>query len=519
MWTVWTSLHRVKPLDLTVQGDAGFFNYSAVFRGGFWGSVGVALLLGAGPLVLMAIVAPLLAGAAHVAGTGARWVTRGLLALPLACFAPLPIALAWSVEHRHDFSGPDAAAALSAAVLLMVAGLVTGVGVTLFLAALRQRDRGRAPIAAVAVVWGLGVLTVLAVTLQQFTFPYAITHGGPRDATRTPVLMMVQQAYARYSLGTGAAVVTLIGILVGVLGLAATLLLVLTRARLEVDPAYRSAEQPTGWTAGRIVAAVLAGVGLLIVLVITLIGLLPWLRHAGNQGTLPDKISAGTVLAHTWVPPLISTVVGVGVALLAAVGIGVFRPFGRWSYLLLLPFGPWLFVGPALLALPTFGHGGSDSAAGALTRLIPPSLVTIPALFVLTLLLHGQQRRRIAAGLGATAGLAKTLVLPVLPMVALVGGVTWLVQAQDLFWSYSQVQDPKDGPAQLLLLVQFEQTFGIANRLSYGLVLPLAVVVVLFLAALALQWGYLDRVALRVGEDRPPADDPPSADGALRPAG
>src|SRR5262245_23328715 len=78
--------------------------------------------------------------------------------------------------------------------------------------------------------------------------------------------------------------------------------------------------------------------------------------------------------------------------------------------------------------------------------LVPRTWVVIPALFVLTLLLRGQRARwdRLRAS-GQPASLARIFVLPVLPMVALLAGVTWLVQAQDLLRQIIVVQ-PLTGP-------------------------------------------------------------------------
>jgi ABC-type sugar transport system permease subunit len=505
---LWTSFHRAVLLEPGSGPSVGTRNYSATFRDGFWGSVGHALLLAIGPLILIALVAPLLAWAAHTAGTAARWAVRGLLALPMACFAPVALALGWALDHRADY-GNHAPAALTVAVLYTTAGLVTGVGVTLFLAALRRREPGRPPLAALGVVWALGVLTVLAVALQQFTFPYVVTYGGPNNSTRTPMLLIVQEAYQRFEVGVGAASAILVLLIVGLLGTAATVLIVFSRARLEVDPGYRSAEQASSWTAGRLVAAVLAGIGVLGVFVVAVVGVLPALGHAvTSRDELSQGGSAGTVLVNTWLPPLISTVVGVAVALLAGLGIGVFRPLGRWSMALLLPFGPWLFVGSGLLAVPkVISSGTAGSEPAALLRLVPPVLVTIPAVFVFALLFAGLYRRR--AGSAGAGGPARGYLLPVLPMVTLVAGVTWLVQAQDLLWPYTMLQEMKYGTAPLLLAAGNVEFRNSPDALPFGLALPPVLVVVLVLAALALQLAYLDRVALRVGgpapDERPPA--------------
>jgi hypothetical protein len=103
---------------------------------------------------------------------------------------------------------------------------------------------------------------------------------------------------------------------------------------------------------------------------------------------------------------------------------------------------------------------------------------------------------------------AGRLLLPVLPMVGLVFAVTWVVQAQNLMWPLISAADRAHdtGPAALLRAFVDSGYTG-DGRLPYSLGLPIAVFVLLFLATVAVQLTYLDRVALRAG--RPERDGPP----------
>jgi ABC-type sugar transport system permease subunit len=100
IWTVWASFRRVNPPGLPIGASVGTGNYTALFDAGLAGTFGFALLLGLLPLMMAVVVAPLLAWAAHRAGAAGRRVTRGVLALPLVCFAPTALAVAWKVDHR-----------------------------------------------------------------------------------------------------------------------------------------------------------------------------------------------------------------------------------------------------------------------------------------------------------------------------------------------------------------------------------------------------------------------------------
>ena len=80
-----------------------------------------------------------------------------------------------------------------------------------------------------------------------------------------------------------------------VLGLAAALLIIPTGLRIEVEP--RGAAPGEEKVRGS--AAVLTGLGLLVVLVLALYGLWPWLARLGQFG---EDTPVGLLLANTWLP-------------------------------------------------------------------------------------------------------------------------------------------------------------------------------------------------------------------------
>jgi hypothetical protein len=178
---------------------------------------------------------------------------------------------------------------------------------------------------------------------------------------------------------------------------------------------------------------------------------------------------------------------------------------GRHSELLLVPFGLFLFVGLGPLALRFFAADFDDKEMSFL-NLVPPWWVAVPALFVLALMLRGQALRGEALRQEGQPGSTGRLLLPVVPMLAVVFLVTWVAQAQDVGWSF--VANPSGDPAyQSGPIAMF--TAARLGTVPVSLVQPAAVIVLFFLLAVATQLFYLDRIALRVGP--PERDHPPRA--------
>ena len=281
------------------------------------------------------------------------------------------------------------------------------------------------------------------------------------------------------------------------LGLAATVTILVSGVRLEVDQA--GARVPI-----RRLPAIGAAVLLVPILGISLYALVPWLRHAASTGALPPGLTPSQVFTNTWVPPLGSALVGVAVAGLAGFGIGALRPFGRRSELLLLPFAPFLLVGSGPLALRAYAAGATADRLDSVLGLVPPTRLVIPALFVFTLLFRGQSfraGRERQLGRGA-AGWWRGYLVPALPMFLIVTVATWVVQAQDLTWpALSGSGRYSTGPVVLVTQLR-EATVASGAGLSdppYALVLPPVLLALLVAGAVVLQLTYLDRVALRVG--------------------
>ncbi|MFG1716804.1 sugar ABC transporter permease [Micromonospora sp. NPDC049203] len=495
--------------------SVGTANYEAAFTSGFVGQVGFAVLLGLIPLVVALLAAPLLAVLADRAGRVARLVTRGVLALPLAAYAPVAVFLGRRAEGiedgtlTQDLQSPRAF--LVSALAQVTFGLVVAVAATVYLSALRRRDPDQRPAPAMLAVGGLLGLGVLAATLQTYTAPYILTGGGPRgDDTATPVFTAVQTTFRTMRFGVGSATSTLLLVLLGLLGLAAVALILVTRLRIEFDgwrdrPADREAESYSG---RRPLLVGLTAVALVVVLGVTVWALSPWLGNlSSDTGPLPKGVETSNLFANTWVPPLLSTLVAVTLAALAGFGIGALRPLGRWSELLLVPFAPWLFVGAGPLAIANFERTMEREQLGLFLGLVPPTWLSVPALFAFTLLFRGQHERWRSGG-----GVVRTLLLPALPMLAVTALPTWLTHAQSPLWATLVGRGPDSLTAPALVNMIASRAFGAGGELPLGLVLPLPMLILFVLLFVALMVGYVDRLAIRVGR-RGGADAPPAGAG------
>jgi hypothetical protein len=495
---VWPTLRTVQfsMQDRSVLGGGegrftGLDNYSALGGERTAEAYGAGLVLPLVPLVALLLVGPLLGFAAYRAGRAGRWTTRLVLAVPMVCFAPAAIATAWVFEH--GFGEGQARTAF----WLGSFGLAAGLGVTGYLAVLRGRGPGRSGWPAGAVVGVVAGLAAVAVGLQAFASPLL-------TGEFTPVPLLWQLAFRLLALGTAAASGTILFTVLLVLGVVAALVMILSGLRLTVEPAR---PDPGSRSPG---AAVATGLGLLAVLAVSGYGLWPWLSRLGQLDAGGE--SAGMVLVNTWLPPLLSTVVGVGAAALAGFGIGALRPLGRWSELLLLPFAPWLFVGIGPLVVAKYDaavNGVFGDRAGTFLGLVPPIWLVVPALFLFTLLFRGLADRPRQPGEPAGYG---RMVVTGLPMLALAGGATWLVQSQSLLWGLviGLGGDHQTGPTLAVMQMPLLAT----GDSPIGLVLPIPLLVIFAAGLAVLQLLYLDRLAIRTGWPGTVPDRPAGPGGA-----
>jgi len=476
---LWTSLHNASffrdgadfvGLDNYGRLDAVFFGPGTLLAVGLGLATGaIAVVLGGG-----------LAFLAYRAGrVGRRLVWIGF-SLPLAALASTAILSAWQLAIARspvNAFPDDFRPGFFAVVLAATFGLLTGIGAVAYLLVLRAADRRGLAAGLVARVL---VTSTLAVALQS-VLP-SLLLGTTRDSS-PPAVGIYNMAFRNAHLGVAAAGSVVLLLALAVLGVLVTAAVIVLQARLVRVEQTEPATNP-GFLG---LTAVLGG-GLLLV---GLVGLLPWLGDLADFGELPDGLIKP--LFFTWAPTLISTVVGVGAAVLAGFGLGALRPLGRRSGLLLLPFAPWLFVGLSPLMVDAFQHlwrPDDDNFLYAFLRAIPPSSLSIPALVLSAVLFRGLATQDGPARSWRTAA----------PVVALIALVTWVLQAMEGLWPMVVTTDPAYASLPYLAIMRGgAYTFAPDSALGWVYSAP----GFLFTAAAIAVVGVfvLDRLALRTGPE------------------
>jgi hypothetical protein len=485
--------------------SAGLHNYTGLLKErAFWESLAFSLSFAVVPLLILLVVGAALAAALDRAGTWPRRVGRVLLSLPLVTFSPVAIAAGWLLGQRDGgiatvfgraptrHAWPPTLQFITAATVF---GLLCGLALLVFLPLLRGRARGRPVTPALVAVGSIVVLAGAAVALQAFTVSMTLS---PRT---TLAALEFRMAFFYADLGGGAAVATLTGLMLGVLGVAATVIAVRTGLRIELGPGDDAAPKRPD-AGGRLVIGALA---LVVVLIVGIVCSWPWLSALfSSEHTSPLRPSTARVLLNTWVPPVLGAIVSVGTAFLAALGIGGLRPLGRRSEWLLLAFAPWLFVGVTPLSVAGFDNARHLHLINRFIGLVPPLLLSVPSLLVLTLFFRSRAAKWRAGG----AGFFPQVVVPALPLAALMGGMTVLFGAHGALWPTIVASESGHQTAPLAVL---RQLGGYSGRPALGVATPLVLVILLFLALGALQIFYLDRLVITTG----PADEVDTPSGPL----
>ncbi len=479
-------------------GDAGgaqfvgMENYNRLFGGPFPAAVGFR-----GAIIFIRILAvsivPLLVGLGLSAlSERVRNGVRGVLAAPLALFVPVAMALAWllitsprgGLFPTAVFASPGGARL----ALLVIDGLATlGIGVAA--GAWLYPLTAKSGLAARIAILSLLIIAAIASGLQTSVFSSTTTNGGPANSTTTLVLLMEQSILRNFQVGFGAALGTLILVVVMVLGLVATIILLATRVQLApAEPVVEtnSDRRPMG--------LLLLGIGGLVALVACLISALPlpWvalqsvaLKPAGGV----TQINTGVALFNTIAPAFISAfLIELPITWLAAFAIGGLRPLGKRSELMLLLFSPWLFITVAPLMAPLLLGLVDAKRVDQFTALLTPFALSVPLLLVLTLFFKVHTSRSPAPSFSQ-------LMLRSLPLTLGGAAVLFFVHLNEFTWPYMVVRSPETLPLTMLL-PRLAQTATKTQALASLIVLfwlPMAVVFfIVFGAWLALYGGRLE---------------------------
>jgi len=455
--TMLFSLQRFR-LSRAIQ-FVGLANYSQILQDkAFANALGFTLQLALERVLVVAFVPLLLALAVNEFGRKVRVPVRLLFSLPLVLFAPVAVTLSWKLallpkvglveqNSRLLIDPQQARWTLLGVDALVTMGLACGIGLIVYLAALRgageSAPTGKQVVAPLFVTWAVTVLATLALSLSSFNPSYLLTRGGPQNSTMTLMLYQYQISFTTLDFGRGATIAVLLLIVLMLLGLVASAPVVVSGLRLDTVPPAKPAGL-LGPSRKRL-AAVLLAVLLLASLVTASGGWLPslWttglaLQNSAAFSKVPSSIQIGPAWLNTVLPTAaVIVLVQLPLTLIAALGIGALRPFGRHSEWLLLLFAPWLLVDIGPLSM-VFWQSVRDAKLVNAVGFAPPLLLSIPMLFILTLFFKGQLpkwRAARAAGQSAWGAGARTLLLPVLPLAVLLTCVSLAISQQELLWS------------------------------------------------------------------------------------
>ena len=482
-------------------------------------------------LILVAIVPLLLAWAVSRFGRPVRLTVRVLLTFPLVLFIPVAIASVWSMLISPGPGGLSSsgfspltepnAARLSLLLIdgLYTFGLACGLGLVFYLMVWRRPDESsplpfRQVLKPLLATWGIGILATIALTMSSFTQSYVMTAGGPANSTLTLGLWQYRIAFQFFRFGQAATLAILILLLPLLSGLLAGLLVILMRLRLvhtaAAQPPQPSSDTPDGQPSKTLPLIMLVAT-LLLSLGACSLSALPfgWVMQQSFENAayseLVNQVPIVRVLVNTVVPPLLAAIIQVLVAYLGALGIGALRPFGKHSEWLLLPFSPWLFVTLVPLSPVNFLSAREAGKLNTFVGLIPPLLLGVPLLFIMTLFFKGQASRWRATSTPDQSSKGAFLRQVMLPALPLAGGLllsVFFIGLQGVVWPLimaTSVENYAMTTTLLFLRAQFASSGGLLAAAVTLSTLP--IILFFFPVLVAFQLLYLDRLALRAGAE------------------
>jgi ABC-type sugar transport system permease subunit len=352
---------RASFFAVTIDGRrSGRFRGLAAYvePGGDWLAIGNSLI-GLGAFVVAGTIGLAVGVLAGRASLPARLAVRALLGVMTVLYAPVGVGLALRAELRG----------LTGAQLLFwvlcVALLPLGSALTALTVMSAVRPEGTAGtqrrFATVTLLAVLGLAVTLALGLQMAGLPTLV--AGP---LKTLGGLIYSATFQYLNVARGAAISTVMLVLLGLLGIVVTVVLLGLGFRVELasgPPRRYAAYRPLAGLRG-----VPPGVAALVAVVLALLAFFVAARSwvVGLTAPVPDVLPGPdvlTIIANTWLPKAIAVAFQLLISVLAGVGIGALRPLGRYSEWLLILFAP----GPLPRADPAAGclvHREYRQAAG-----------------------------------------------------------------------------------------------------------------------------------------------------------
>jgi ABC-type sugar transport system permease subunit len=495
----------------------GLENYSHLFTDKPLGTaLGFTLLELVVRLMLVLVVPVLLAWVVHSLGRVVRVIARVLYSIPIAIYIPVAIAIVWPLllspttgYVQEALLGRQSTARLTLLAIdsLYTLGLMCGLGLIFFLPALQQPDGqgARKWIKPLLASWGFGLLATMAYSIQSFTVNKIMTNGGPADSTTNLMLYIFKVGFNYMHFGYASAISVILSMILGLLGLGAVAILVLTNVKFIL---VRKSEQSVPVSRPPVWVIVLAILAILLTLAVTMPGVLAFItafargpKSVAASAQLPGSISMGKIFVNSVLPGFISIfLIQLPIAYLGALGIGALRPLGKRSEWLLLPFGPCLFVSAGVFCVYFFPRLAQAKLLSTVPGLMSPFFINVFMLIILTLCFKGHEprwREAVSQGKSSMAAFFKELVLPSLPLALLLGLAGLFIQMRDLLWPLVVSSQP-DGYTfsvmEMSIAAMYQKSWPAIANVFMRFEVPAFIILVLVLWAF--QIFYLDRLSL-----------------------
>jgi hypothetical protein len=483
----------------SMQGSSefiGLVNYQNLFENpAFMEALGFTALQIVVRVLAVAILPLLLAQAVNTIGKKLGLGIRLLFTLPLAFFGPALVM--YGPAYMRDLWGR---ASIKGTFLLLdgTASLAVAcaIGLIIYSAALRGGNESNGNRKPLIIILAATLLGTIAFTLQSFNNLIAIMPNGI-----APLGYYLYITVRNAQGGLTYSISQIMLFFVSILGIVATVIILSSKLQLKHEPQNEMDSHPitSSLSIPSWVAIVLGG---LAAFAVTLI---PLLMSVTKTLSFPDGFSSleFSSILRMWgvsiLPPLLVILfIQLPIAYLGGLAIGVVRPFGKFSNWLLLLFSPWLFVTSVPLAFATFESFRKMDLVNSPAALIQPILLSVPMLFILTLFFNGQHLKWQKAreeGTSTVSAFFKHLIVPSLPLAALMAALSLFAASQDLFMPLLTGLSIENHTATTNILM-FLGSMKPAGTSSIIALFGLPLFIFFFIIFAALQVFYLNRLVL-----------------------
>lgn len=438
-------------------------------------------------IVIVGLIPLILSLAVQQQSQRIRWALNALFSLPIAFYAPISATLFMYFGYRQL----EQSMSLLILNSLLSFGIVASQGL-LWYGAIWRASQVTIPQSQIRrttwLSWLISILLVLGINLQSFPGEYIFNQSVSFGT------LYFRYFFMFFQVGFAQALASLLIIALAILGLSATLLIILSNLRI-VDLKRNSEVSPSSNNSA------LKIIGLVVAAAIFLFSLWPalllFVELPESSGSSSMQAGQGINIVMTVLGAVISMLIQLLLAYLAALAIGALRPLGRYSEWLLLLFAPWLLVG----LLPLLGQYFQTTLdLGLLNSWIGffwPIILNIPLVVLFTLFFKGQAFNEHAGN-----SFWLRFILPSWPLLLTSAVVLFLAGWRSVIWNFTLGSSSEHWNIQTFQLANSRRTDDPASMAQLAidhflkLELPISIIAALCLIPLILK---LQGFAIRSG--------------------